>query len=362
MAENKEIEAALKACEEKFLKIFQEGPLALLLTSVRDDRYIEVNDAFERITGWDRSEVIGRTPYDINLLVDPSQRVNAVTTLLAGGTFRNREVLARLKNGEIRTALVSTTLIEANGETCVLSLAEDITDLKRAQEATQIVERLSSLSRKLITGQDQERASIARQLHEYIDRLMLLSADLDRVQPNSPELGQVSEEVRRARQGIENLARDIETLSNSLYYSKLEYLGLTAAATSFCRQLSDREKVKIDFVSEGIPDGLPKEISLCLFRVLQEALRNATQYSDSGKFQVALGVESDEIHLTVRHEGIGLDTEAIPEGAEFAFSIMRERLKLVDGGFSVDSRPQRGTTIRACVPLSHRRKAAGGSE
>jgi signal transduction histidine kinase len=115
-------------------------------------------------------------------------------------------------------------------------------------------------------------------------------------------------------------------------------------------------------VAEGIPNGLPKEISLCLFRVLQEALRNATQYNDSGELQVSLGVESDEIHLTVRYGGIGLDTEAIPEEAEFAFSIMRERLKLVDGDFSIDSQPQRGATIRARVPLATRMKSAGASE
>ena len=117
MADDKQIREALAECEGKFLKLFRQSPLVLELTSARDERYIEVNDTFERLTGWTREEVIGRTPYDIKIMVDPSQRVNFVRQLLSGETVRNLELHGCMKNGEIRTGLASAALIEISGVT-----------------------------------------------------------------------------------------------------------------------------------------------------------------------------------------------------------------------------------------------------
>ena len=100
-AVGKQIEAALEECEKKFLNALRECPLAVTLTSAIDHRYIEVNDTFERMSGWSRNEIIGRTPFDIDIWVDPSQRVTFVKHLLAGGTVRNLDVRARLKNREV---------------------------------------------------------------------------------------------------------------------------------------------------------------------------------------------------------------------------------------------------------------------
>ena len=94
MTERKQIEEALKKCEEKFLKTFHESPLSLWLTSAKDHRYIEVNETFERISGWTRSEVIGRTPFDLEIWVDPSQRIDLVKRLLSAGIVRNLQFLA----------------------------------------------------------------------------------------------------------------------------------------------------------------------------------------------------------------------------------------------------------------------------
>jgi PAS domain S-box-containing protein len=205
MTEHAQIEERLKECEKRFLQALQVCPLAVTLTSARDQRYIEVNETFERITGWNRNEIIGRTPFDINIWVDPSQRVDYVRRLLSEGPVRNSELRARLKNREVRIALGYGALIEINGETCVLSLIADITDSKGDEEAKRAEAALSSMGRKLIQAHDQERTRIARELHEYVDRLMLLSVDLDQLRQNPPQSVEVSEQLAEARKQIEDL-------------------------------------------------------------------------------------------------------------------------------------------------------------
>lgn len=357
MVGNKPLEQALKESAETFCKAFQQSPLALMLTSAEDHHYIDVNETFERTTGWRRDEVIGRTPFDIGIWVDPGQRIDFVTRLLSGDSIRDLRFRARMKNGEVRTALGSAELIEVNGEQCVLGMAV-VTDLKPAQEAEQHEDRVSKMVRELIQAHDAERAAIARELHDYIDRLVLLSADLDRVRQIRPgPVGNGGQKMGGARQQIEDLASNVRALSHRLYSSKLEYLGLAGAAADFCKELSHQKMIEIEFMSEDIPKELPKEISFCIFQVLREAMQNMTEHHRSREFQVSLGVQSDEIHLTVRDLGVGFDSEDILERSRMGFDLMKERLKLVDGELSIESQRGRGTAIHARVPFNPRKSS-----
>jgi PAS domain S-box-containing protein len=353
MTEQPGIKQALKECERKFLHALRDNPLSMTLTSAIDHRYIEVNDTFERISGWNRHEVIGRTPFDIGIWVDPSQRLAVVGRLLSGGVVRDLEVHARLKNREEWTGSGSAALIEINGEMCVLSFIADATDLKRAEEVQQATERLSHMGHRLIQAREEERGAVARELHEYVERLVVLAIDLDRVghSPAAP-VSEISRRVDEARQRVEQLVVDVQTLSNRLHSSELELLGLAAAAATFCREFSNQKSVEIDFSSEGIPEQLPQEVSLCLFRVLQEALQNAVSHGRSQRMEVVLAGKSNQLTLDVRDFGIGFDPEDALKGPGLGVTIMRERLKLVAGELRVDSQRDRGTTIRARVPFA----------
>ena len=224
----------------------------------------------------------------------------------------------------------------------------DVTEQKLAQEA------LSNMSRRLIEAHEQERTWIARELHDDINqRLALLAVSIDRVNGKLPvSAGDAKLSIREAKQQIRDLCVDIQALSHRLHSSKLEYLGLASAAAGFCRELSERQGVEIDFQCDDIPKNLGQEISLCLFRVLQEALQNATKHSSSRHFQVFLKCSSDEIALTVSDSGIGFDANEVTKGHGLGIISMRERLKLVGGELSIDSRQHLGTTVRARVPLN----------
>jgi signal transduction histidine kinase len=223
---------------------------------------------------------------------------------------------------------------------------------QRIEQARQLSERLSMVARRLIQTRDDERAAIARQLHDHLDRLAMLSIVLHRIRQNLPDrVSESRQEIVTAIRQIDDLVSDIETLARRLHSATLEYVGFTAAAGTFCKELSDQKKVKIIFMAERIPEELPKEISLCLFQMLQEALHNAIEHSGSREIEVSLRIESDTIHLTIRDSGIGFDTAEALKGSGVGLTIMRERLKLIGGELWIESQPGRGTTVGARVPL-----------
>jgi signal transduction histidine kinase len=218
---------------------------------------------------------------------------------------------------------------------------------KQAEEA------LSSVSRRAIEAEEQERQRIAKDLHEGVgQRLTLLTLEIEQIKPDSLNAVDMSSRIDAVRERSLEILTDVKTLAHELYSPRLEILGTAAVMRSFCRDLSEQKKMEIDFKSDDLPNPVPPEITLCLFRVLQEALHNAAKHSGVRQFDVQLKETSNEIHLTVSDCGVGFNLEAARKAGGLGLNHMEERLKLVNGSFSIDSQPNRGTTIHARVPLS----------
>jgi len=120
----------------------------------------------------------------------------------------------------------------------------------------------------------------------------------------------------------------------------------------FCKEFSKQQRVEVDFRSNDLPSPVPRDTSLCLYRVLQEALRNSAKHSGMRHYEAHLWVTEDEIHLTVKDFGKGFDTDMAAAGNGLGLVSMRERLTLVGGQLSIQSQPTLGTTIHAWVPLA----------
>ncbi len=226
----------------------------------------------------------------------------------------------------------------------------DVTERKLADDA------LASMGRRLIEAHEEERTWIARELHDdFNQRIAMLTIDLERWGKQLPDSAiEFHDHISHVRERLLDMARDVQGLSHRLHSSKLEYLGIVAAAKGFCRELSEQKKVEIDFSHTNIPDGVPKEISLCLFRVLQEALQNAVKHSGVRQFAVELNGMEQEIQLTVSDQGVGFDPRAAIDSHGLGLISMRERLHLAAGQISIESQPGSGTTIHARVPFSSR--------
>ncbi|MGD0566880.1 MAG: PAS domain S-box protein [Candidatus Sulfotelmatobacter sp.] len=142
LTEHKRVEEALRKSEDKFSKAFRQSPMALTITSIKDHRYIEVNETFESMTGWRRDEIQGRTPFDIGLWVNPGERLEIATRLLAEGSLREREASFRMRDGSIRNCLITAEVIELNGEPCAIGVAADVTERKQAEARLREYERV----------------------------------------------------------------------------------------------------------------------------------------------------------------------------------------------------------------------------
>jgi PAS domain S-box-containing protein len=233
----------------------------------------------------------------------------------------------------------------------MIGMVADVTERKLAEDA------LSDVSRRLIHAQEQERSRIGRELHDDVgQRLALLSMELEQLQAKAPD--ELRTRIAELRNRVVEISTSVQTLSHELHSAKLEYLGLEKAVRIFIREFRERQKLEIDFKSHDVPTSLPLEISLSLFRVLQQALHNAATHSETKHFEVQLWGTSDEINLTVSDLGVGFDTENAMHGVGLGLTSMRERMRLSGGELSINSQPRQGTTIHARVPFNSSGKVA----
>lgn len=228
----------------------------------------------------------------------------------------------------------------------IVGMVTEITDRKLAEAA------LAGVSRKLIEAQEQERKRIARELHDDIgQRLAMLTVELEMMRRDPPGMPDIRHRLGELQKQASEITNDVQALSHELHSTKLDYLSPVVAMKSLCQDVGQQTKVQIEFESHDFPASLSPGISLCLYRVLQESLRNSAKHSGTEHAKVRLWGTPDEIHLTVSDLGIGFDTNATKAGPGLGLVSMEERLKLLNGTLSVLSQPNRGTTIHARVPL-----------
>jgi len=143
----------------------------------------------------------------------------------------------------------------------------------------------------------------------------------------------------------------VQALSHELHPSILDNLGLATAVKSFCREVSEQSGVVVKFAVRNLPDSVPREVSLSVFRVVQEAVHNAIKYSGEKHFEVRLEAESEHLELEVRDQGVGFDAANTKNASGLGLVSMAERIYQVNGTFEIDSQPNAGTRIRARVPV-----------
>jgi signal transduction histidine kinase len=157
--------------------------------------------------------------------------------------------------------------------------------------------------------------------------------------------------MRDLQQRARNIATDLQTLSRELYSPALSLVGIDKSLRRLCADMSTHTGVEIEFTASKMPSSLPAEVSLCLFRVVQEALNNSIKHSGTPRIVVRLSGTPQGIGLHVRDFGTGVSEQPLKTTAGLGLVTMRERVAMVHGTFSIVSPPGGGSEIQVRIPL-----------
>ena len=230
---------------------------------------------------------------------------------------------------------------------------------KQLKAARKAQEQLSGM---LINAQEQERSRLASELHDdFSQRLALLALGLENVEEvmgTSP--AEAARQVHSLLNSASEIGADLHTLSHRLHSSTLEALGLVPGVSALCQEFGVRQGIEIEFRTENIPPSVHPDVALCLFRIVQEGLRNLEKHSGAAKAQVRLQRAGQNLFVSVCDEGAGFDVRQLRKNGGLGIRSMEERAYLLGGRFEIHSEPGKGTRIEACVPLQPKSELATG--
>ena len=246
--------------------------------------------------------------------------------------------------------------------------AAEMIERKQAEATILNYQReLQTLTAKLIETQETENQYLARELHDvFSQKLAVLGMEMTALaQPPPAPSEAVCRRLLEFTQQLGDLAKDIRRISRRLHPAILDELGLMEALQNECLAFSDLYGIPADFIPDEIPEVLPKDVSLCLYRVAQESLRNVGKHAHATAVRVALTYCPDDISLTIQDRGEGFDRERIRDKQGLGLVSMEERVRLVKGKLSIQSRPKEGTCVEVRISLSGANnealgRAAGG--
>jgi PAS domain S-box-containing protein len=240
------------------------------------------------------------------------------------------------------------------GDNTVLVLVRDITERKRAEkELRRNSEQIRELASKLLTAQEEERNRVARELHDdVLQRVAALSIYLGNLKRSIPKpQDPIVEELANLQRLTTTLADDIRALSHQLHPAVLKDSGVLPALRSFTTQFSRLEGVEVNLCIPNSHDQISQDVGTCVYRVVQESLRNIAKHSGAKRADVTLTMENDEVRLTVSDNGQGFDVQTA-RGKGLGIISMEERVRLCQGRLQMASAPNAGTILSAQFPLA----------
>jgi PAS domain S-box-containing protein len=312
-------------------------------------RFTYVGEQAAEILGYDTAEWFTPNFWSSHLHPDDRERAIREAARLAQDSDRY-ELEYRMIAKDGRTVWLQSlvSVARVGGQPAVIrGFTIDVTRSRQAEAA------LRDLSGRLINAQEEERSHVARELHDDLSqRMALLSIELEQLS----DAMSVSAKMRRRFESLQNQAQeissDIHRLSYRLHPSKLDHLGLAAALKSLCEQINASAKVRVYLHQQSFAEMLPKDITLCLFRIAQETLRNAVKHSQAIHVRVIVQKSEGEVRLKVIDDGCGFDMQAPSFAEGLGFVGMRERLRIVGGTLEIYSQLAQGTRIEVAIPLA----------
>jgi len=346
-------EEALRFSEEKFAKAFRACPFRVSIGTLAEGRFIEVNDAFLRDHGFTREQVIGRTSPELGLWGDPGDRRRLIEALERGEMVRDFEFQGQTRDGQVQITSLSAELIRVGGETCLLAVATDVTDRKRAEEELRRShEELRALAARLQSAREDERAHIAREVHDELGQALTgLKLDLAWLKPRLRDQAALLERVHAVVGRIDGTIDAVRRIATELRPSVLDHLGLVAAVEWQAQEFEKLTGVVVRLSLSSAGPAVDGTVATTVFRMLQETLTNVARHAAATSVEIVLEVRHEAITLRVADNGRGISATERTNPHSLGLVGLRERAIACAGELVIEGRPGEGTIVTVRIPL-----------
>lgn len=351
--------AQLRESEQRFSKVFVSVPAGISISSLGDGRLMDVNQEFERVFGYRRDEIIGRTSLELGLWREPKDRDEYVRLARAPGPVRDHELHLRAKNGNALVLRSSAELIDIGNETLLLATFVDVTERKKAEGARErLLQVVRGLARRLADAEEAERQRLSRELHDRVGQnLTALGLNLSILQGNLPhEAAAVRARIDDSLALLGETVERVRDVMSDLRPPMLDDLGLVSALRWHAERVASRTGLTI--VVDGVEPvaRLAPSVAIALFRIVQEALTNVVKHARAQRVEISLSRRGETLRLEVADDGAGFDRESLGpagEGRGWGLATMRERALSINGSLEIEANQGRGTRVLVeCAAVS----------
>ena len=348
ISERKKAELALRDRQEHLQLLLETTPAIPWETDAKTWKCTYVGPQAVELLGYPRERWLEKDFWADHL--HPEDRARAVE--------HGQKSLSQNENYEFEYRMIAAdgrsvwvqdlvTIVKQDGVPVILrGFIIDITARKQAEE------ELQGLNARLINAHEEERRKISRELHDdFGQRLALLAFEIQRFgqKMSEPEF-ESAESIDNLWSQANELSTDLQRLSHQLHPAILDQLGLGPAIKSLCNEISQQHGIQIEFTEHEIPESVSQDIALCLYRTVQEGLRNIVKHSGAKDAKVELTGSPDTIRLRIVDQGVGFNRETTRSKGLGLISV-EERARLVRGELTLQSQPSQGTCIDLRVPL-----------
>ena len=361
ISQQKQAEEAIRQAEERYRSIFENAVEGIFRTT-KDGRYLVVNPALARLYGFDSPQEMMAAVTDIarQVYVEPARRGEFIRRMYEEGEVIGFESQIRRRDGGVIWISENVRAVRDTGGAIVgyEGTVENITQRKEAEEQLQqSLDRLRTLSGRLEVVREEERARIARELHDELGvELTCLKIDLSRVNTIAGEVEnarlrrKLNEKMRGMIDKVDSTIIDVQRIVSELRPGVLDDLGLVAAIEWQSEEFQRLTGITCTCTANAEDIDVEPERATAVFRICQEALTNVARHAHATAVRISLQEQAGSLLLSVSDDGKGIPDHKIIDPQSFGLLGMRERAALLGGEVTITRSPEKGTTITMRLP------------
>jgi PAS domain S-box-containing protein len=360
--ERQQSEERIRSSEERYRRIVDTANEGIWIVD-ESSRINFVNNTMAQMFGYSVEDMTGRSTRDF-MGAEAAEEATRLMDRRRAGIAEQFDFPFLRKDGTELWGIVSTTpMVNERGEFCgALGMITDITRRKQAEtELRRSRDQLREMAGKVLQAQEEERRRISRELHDdIVQKVAALAIGMSRVKRQAVAVSEsLAEELAGMQQRISALAQDVRQISHRLHPAVLEHAGLMTALKVFVEEFSEAEGLEVMLTVPDSSDTIPREVAMCVYRVVQEWLRNIAKHARAKSAEVVVSIAANDLHLVIKDGGQGFDVEEA-RGKGLGLVSIEERVRICQGTVKITSEFNRGSALEARIPLAVS-QAAGSS-